>query len=161
MSCSVLNANILNVICLSRISFVFLKLLQRNLKVNVLILYCSIFKELSLSSQRTAYLLYHIFMTLSSTFLIFFKKVFDLKFVKPLYKKGEPVFRRLWIFCPLEECLYIITYLKTNVKRFLKNFLKNFICWYIVYAGDFNTVSCTQKNRRADLHCPSIIIYRY
>ncbi|EDS01483.1 hypothetical protein EUBSIR_00697 [[Eubacterium] siraeum DSM 15702] len=41
-----------------------------------LILYCSIFKELC-AALATAYLLYHIHSSLSSTFLKFFKFLFS------------------------------------------------------------------------------------
>ena len=54
----------------------FLVILIKNLKVMFLILYCSIFKELC-AALATAYLLYHIHSSLSSTFLKFFKISFS------------------------------------------------------------------------------------
>ena len=54
----------------------FLVILIKNLKVMFLILYCSIFKELC-AALATAYLLYHIHSSLSSTFLKFFKFLFS------------------------------------------------------------------------------------
>ena len=72
---ALLNANLLSISTLSCVHPEFLVILIKNLKVMFLILYCSIFKELC-AALATAYLLYHIHSSLSSTFLKFFKFLF-------------------------------------------------------------------------------------
>ena len=69
---ALLNANLLSISTLFCVHPEFLVILIKNLKVMFLILYCSIFKELC-AALATAYLLYHIHSSLSSTFLKFFK----------------------------------------------------------------------------------------
>ena len=72
---ALLNANLLSISTLFCVHPEFLVILIKNLKVMFLILYCSIFKELC-AALATAYLLYHIHSSLSSTFLKFFKFLF-------------------------------------------------------------------------------------
>ena len=73
---ALLNANLLSISTLFCVHPEFLVILIKNLKVMFLILYCSIFKELC-AALATAYLLYHIHSSLSSTFLKFFKFLFS------------------------------------------------------------------------------------
>ena len=73
---ALLNANLLSISTLFCVHPEFLVILIKNLKVMFLILYCSIFKELC-AALATAYLLYHIHSSLSSTFLKFFKISFS------------------------------------------------------------------------------------
>ena len=73
---ALLNANLLSISTLFCVHPEFLVILIKNLKVMFLILYCSIFKELR-AALATAYLLYHIHSSLSSTFLKFFKFLFS------------------------------------------------------------------------------------
>ena len=73
---ALLNANLLSISTLFCVHPEFLVILIKNFKVMFLILYCSIFKELC-AALATAYLLYHIHSSLSSTFLKFFKFLFS------------------------------------------------------------------------------------
>ena len=73
---ALLNANLLSISTLFCVHPEFLVILIKNFKVMFLILYCSIFKELC-AALATAYLLYRIHSSLSSTFLKFFKFLFS------------------------------------------------------------------------------------
>lgn len=148
---ALLNANLLSISTLFCVHPEFLVILIKNLKVMFLILYCSIFKELC-AALATAYLLYHIHSSLSSTFLKFFKFLFSefwtfyqsVTVLPPFLPSGffgpSPypwlpsfsLFKRFQAFsstlcfCALSfECLSIISRKITFVKHFL-NFFANF-----------------------------------
>ena len=126
----------------------FLVILIKNLKVMFLILYCSIFKELC-AALATAYLLYHIHSSLSSTFLKLFKISFSefwtfyqsVTVLPPfistvffssipylslssfsLFKRFQTTFGTLCFHALSFECLSIIARKTPFVKLFLKFF---------------------------------------
>ena len=143
---ALLNANLLSISTLFCVHPEFLVILIKNLKVMFLILYCSIFKELC-AALATAYLLYHIHSSLSSTFLKFFKFLFSVfwtfyqsvtvlpPFLPSVFFSSSPyprlpsfsLFKRFQAFsstlcfCALSfECLSIISRKTTFVNVFFK-----------------------------------------
>ena len=111
MSCSVLNANILNVICLSRISFVSLSFYSQESQGNC-------FNSVLFNFQGTlcplsGQLIYYITSSSSCQALfLFFLKSF-LSLFSPgfaaITKSALPSCFLLFSLAPLEECLYIIS----------------------------------------------------
>ena len=155
---ALLNANLLSISTLFCVHPEFLVILIKNLKVMFLILYCSIFKELC-AALATAYLLYHIHSSLSSTFLKFFKFLFfrvlnflpvghrasavsSFRFFQSAFVPSTALFLAVQavsdflkyplFLCLSFECLSIISRKITFVKHF-SNFFANFFA-FLVFA---------------------------
>ena len=129
---ALLNANLLSVSTLFCVHPEFLVILIKNLKVMFLILYCSIFKELC-AALATAYLLYHIHSSLSSTFWNFLNFFFTVLNFLPVGHRASAVssFRFFKLISVPSTALFLAV---QAVSGFLKYPL--FLCplvWVLVY----------------------------
>ena len=129
-----------------------LKLLQRNFKVNVLILYCSIFKELSLSSADSLFIISHLH-SLVKHFFYFFEKVFWLKIRETAVQKGWTLFLPPLNFLPSWRVPIYHNILKRKCQAFFEKIFKNFSPLIYSVCRNFKYCILYYINRWLSLRC--------